>query len=99
MGRIGIEGREGGWETSCNRYTLLGLGHVDTRVRDVSALLDGDVLGYAGVVLVEYNVFVVLDELGSQLNPFPERKRRRKLTMHSRNDLQNDANMLSFEYM
>ena len=49
---------------NCVERSLLRLGgHVDTRVRHVSALLNGDPSGKTLGVLVERNVGVVLDEL------------------------------------
>jgi hypothetical protein len=65
----GVEGvvraeRESAWLQK-QRRLLLRLGHVDARVRDVSALLNGDSLSNTPGVLVEHNVLVVLDELAS----------------------------------
>lgn len=73
---------------------LLRLGHVDARVRDVATLFEGNVFRQPSRVLVEHNVLAVLDELRCQLAQMLE-FRPAQLTQHSRNDRQNEANMLS----
>lgn len=61
---------------------LLGLGHVDSRVRDVASLLDGDSGSEPTSVLVEDDVLVIFDELDVSSDP-PSRNKAR-LTRHSR---------------